>query len=197
MRWLALIGLLAGCHGAVRHLPKNAPGVIVVAEPPRPPEKPGDLRLDPPGDPGEEMLIVSAGPLYGGGMRIDGDGEVAGHGWLTGELSILHGWNSFSHNKDDFFIYPFEAWGLNFGFTFLEDDDAQPGNLYIEVQRTTKTVVTYAAGIAFDADDRAVGPQLSASFASLYLRGAYLYDRGVELQIGMVWKLPAMWVWSR
>ena len=190
---LSLAG--AGCHGFVRHRPTNAPGVIDVMAPPREPQRTGEHAVEAPGDPGEQMLVVSAGGLYGGGARFADD--TSGHGWLTGEISVLRGVSDRSHYGDDFFIYPQRSWGLNLGFTFLEDDTLETGPMYVELQKSNALMSTFAGGLAFDLDDRVVGPQLSASFATLFVRGSYLWDRGVELQIGMVWKLPTMWLWSR
>lgn len=54
-----------------------------------------------------------------------------------------------------------------------------------------------AVGLAFDPDDRAVGPQVTAFFSTLYVRASYLIGDGARLQAGMIFKLPHTWVWSR
>jgi hypothetical protein len=190
---IALALLAAGCHPLVWHRPTNAPGHITVTEPPADPAR---RDAEPPRDPGEHLLAFSAGVLGGGGARIV-DGESSGHFFLSGEASVHLGTRPWSHWGDDFFIYPEKAWGVNLGFAFLEDDDASVGPLYLEVQRTHKVVIATAAGIALDPDDAVWGPQLTFSFGGLYLRTTYLVDRGVELHLGIVLKIPALITWSR
>lgn len=181
----------AGCRHT--HRPWNAPGLADVPLPPRDVAKEG---LEWPADPGERMVVASAGGFSAAGIEIpDGVNLLASFGI---ELSLYRGESDWSHNHDDFFVYPQHSEGLNLGgsLDLVSEDQLEAGALYLEYQRAG-IMRGWAAGLAFDPNDRAVGPQVTLFFATLYFRASYLVGDGARVQAGMIFKLPHTWVWSR
>lgn len=202
--FLGLFGLSAaslGC-GAV-HLPHNAPGNIVVAEPPKDVTHVGVER---PADPGEYVLAWTTGALVGGGLSIPGP-----HGVFTGsaETSLHLGVNTRSHDYDTsqlwplvsgrFGEYPMQGWagGLNLGWTLATATRPANSAGYAEAQLTYSGVVGLAAGWAWDPGRTAHGPQITLNLGPIYLRSTTMLDVGTSIEAGLVLKLPAVWVWSR
>jgi hypothetical protein len=174
------------------HLDRNAPGMVVLA---RPPENLAKEGVEPPGDPGEALLAVTAGAYLAGGARLEA-WDLEG-GWATGaELSAHFGCEPRSHDDTDLFVYPRDAHGVNLGWTFAEDAGGGVGPVYLEYQRT-EVLTGGAIGLAWDPDDGVLGPQATLNTGPLMLRAAYLHDRGTEVMLGIVLKGAAVWVWSR
>jgi hypothetical protein len=205
MKRLLLPGILAGASlgcGAT-HLPHNAPGNIDVAKPPL------DLakeRVERPADPGEYVLGWTTGALVGGGLSIPGPRGVFS---ASAETSLHLGVNPSSHPFDTsqlwpivgtrFGEYPFRGWagGLNLGWTL--GNTARPANSagYAEAQLTYGGVLGMAAGWAWDPARIAHGPQITANLGPVYLRSTTMLDLGTSIEVGLVLKVPAVWVWSR
>lgn len=194
-RALALLALswLTGCHALVVHRPRNAPGH---ADLQAPPEALARETVERPRDPGERMLVLSAGGFGGGGYR--GGGGLGGRGVYGAgvELSAFLGDSRRSHYGDDFFVYPMRAIGLNLGWTLAEREGTGVGPLYLELQ-ASYAIFGLGLGYAVDADDDRHGFQGTLFAGPLYARLSSLAGRGTEIQFGAIFKLPVVFVWSR
>lgn len=201
---LALGVLAAGSLGCgATHLPHNAPGNIDVAKPPRDLSK---IAVERPADPGEYVLGWTTGALVGGGLSVPGPHAVFSG---SGETSLHFGVNPHSHQFDTsqlwpivsgrFGEYPFQGWsgGLNLGWTL--GTNTRPANSagYAEAQLTYAGALGIAAGWALDPARSVNGPQITANLGPLYLRSTTMLDLGTSIEIGVVLKVPAVWVWSR
>jgi hypothetical protein len=196
IRLLPLLAVLAlaGCHHLVLHRPRNAPGRSDVRTPPTEIAREG---LERPDDPGERMLVLSGGGFGGGGYRGGGGRDGRGVYGAGVELSLLLGDTPRSHARDDFFIYPVRALGLNFGWTLAEREGGGVGPLYLELQ-ASYLLFGVAAGYAVDADDGLHGFQGTLFMGPIYARvSAFGGGRGTDIQLGAILKLPVVWVWSR
>jgi hypothetical protein len=181
---------LACAHSHARH---NAPGNIDVHQPPadlasRTPEVPDD--------PGEQMVVISAGALGGGGLGFGGDRDARGVYGVGLEASIGYGTRPRSHSDDDFFILPVESVGANIGWTGLSNEGDGVGPVYGELYYGDLPA-WLAAGWAYDIDDNKHGPQITFSMLFLYARMTHLFDLGTQVQAGLMMKLPYAFVWSR
>jgi hypothetical protein len=187
-----LIVALAGC--VHHHLPWNAPGIIDVRTPPQP-FRTGDLER--PKDPGERMVAFTYGGFSGGGIRWDHGSHGGGASGI--EVSLHQGESSFSHYDDDFWIYPQETIGVNLGATLeYGDGPTHLGAIYVEAQRM-KNFLGAAAGWAYEPTSGRTGPQATVFFSDFYVRGDWLFGAygGGEIMLGLIVKLPVVWVWSR
>ena len=191
MRTVLVLALLAACNPHF-HRDRNAPGITDVDTPP----EPRDTRRVPPEDPGEEMLSVNPGVLFGGGWR-----EVSPHGFgeLGFEVSLVRGSSPHSHSEDGFLVYPVQAWGVALGWSSLvfddDDDDLEVGPLYLEAYK--HEIGSAGGGYAWNPSTGDHGPQIFAGILSLYARARYMWDAGTEISLGFQGKLPVVWVWSR
>ena len=78
----------------------------------------------------------------------------------------------------------------------LLEDDLQ-GRLYVELQGRLRRAYGLALGWSWETGGNAQGPQTTASFGPLFLRGSYLSGRGTTLQIGIAVEPSFALVWSR
>ena len=187
---VALLTLGSGCLHS--HSPRNAPGHVDVHE--RPKELAREAP-ETPRDPGERMVAVTAGGYLGGGLALASPDVGA---YATGvEASVHYGENDRSHANDDFWIYPKSSVGLNVGMTLLDQRATKPGVGYAELQWAEDGMVGFAGGVAVDTRSGRRGPQFTGFVGPLYLRSTTLLSDGTDLEIGIMVKLPAVWVWSR
>jgi hypothetical protein len=189
----ALAALLsAGC--AHRHFDRNAPGIVDVRTPPA--SLPSRAVVTPT-DPGEQMLVLAAGPMAGLGMlkrRLDGSTHLTGA--LALEGSIFYGRSERSHNGDDFVVYPSGSVGLNLGLSGLTNRDQAKGLLYAEGQYAAG-LLGAAGGWAWDPWARSNGPQGTLFVGPLYGRVSYLVRDRSELTFGLFFKFHDVMVWSQ
>ena len=189
---LVVVAFLA--TGCVRtHLQHDAPGNIDVRARP---EHPESRVAEIPRDPGERMVVTSLGPYAGIGLAAGGDRDGQRSNSVGVEGSILYGVADHSHNEDDFFIYPLTGVGLNLGANLLTRERTGPSTTYAELQYHD-TFVGVAGGWAWDPRLALSGPQATVFAGPLYLRSTTLLNAGTDVQIGLFFKLPAVWVWSR
>jgi hypothetical protein len=189
---LALALLATACHW---HRDTNAPGHIEVAAPP----PPGTYRVEP-RDPGEHMLALNPGLLFGGGARAK---RPRSFGELGLEVSVNRGENERSHQEDGLFIYPQRGFGGSLGWSFLHlSDDLAGGTrldggpLYAEAHVFRLPFIA-GGGYAVNPFTGDHGPQLFGALAMMYLRARYMFDAGAEITLGAQFKLPFVRVWSR
>jgi hypothetical protein len=192
--------LCAGCP--IVHLEHNAPGNIVVQQPP------DDLREtepQPPDDPGERYILLAAGGFAGGGGGL-GDDDNTAMGAFGLESSLFFASAATSHPDDDpliFLAHPRGAIGFNLGWTLLEIDGSErlgPGYLELQVHRLTSLLcgaVGAAAGYAWNPREQSHGPQVTIFWNMLYFRMTHLFGRGTDLLGGLVIKWRMAWVWSQ
>jgi hypothetical protein len=189
MRRALLAPLLLCCGCFHVHLERNAPGEVDLSTPPEPGERPED--------PGERMLVVSAGPFATGGATLGGPSSTRAVAALGVEASVQLGENERSHADDSFFVWPMRSVGLNLGATFLGTERSRSaGTLYAELQ-ASEELAALAWGWAVEPGGGTSGPQLSMSIGPLLLRGAYFGSAGGELGVGLVIKGAGVWVWSQ
>lgn len=191
----AILVLFAVCAtGCVRtHLQHDAPGNIDVRARPVSPES----RIpETPRDPGERLLVTSVGPFAGIGLAAGGDRDGMRSNSVGVEGSVIYGTASHSHNEDDFFLYPETGVGLNLGANLVTREHTGPSTTYAELQYHD-LFTGIAAGWAWDPRLALSGPQVTAFAGPLYLRSTTLLGAGTDVQIGLFFKLPAVWVWSR
>jgi hypothetical protein len=194
MKRPALCWLLAFAPGCVvTHWDLNAPGHIDVATPPRAIET---RQTETPEDPGERLLVVSAGPFAAGGISFGTDSGLQTSGTLGAELSVQMGTEQTSH-RDDFLLYPEKALGMNVGWvapTGLRATSA----LYFEGQVWYRPV-GLAGGwlIAPGGPSRDQGPQLTGFVGPFFLRGNVSLAGQVSIQLGVILKFAGVWVWSQ
>ncbi|MCA9668003.1 MAG: hypothetical protein KC503_20535 [Myxococcales bacterium] len=189
---LCVLAAASGCRPF--HLQRNAPGRVDVRTPPRAIKKRG---VEVPDDPGENWFTLSGGGFVGGGGRWGGGRGGRGVYGVGLELTAQIGRRKRSHNADDFLLFfPFEAIGLNVGWTLAEPEGGGIGAGYVELQ-VFYLLGGLAAGYAFDPGDGVHGPQFTAYFGPIYVRVVHLFDRGTDLQAGLFVKWPLSWVWSR
>lgn len=188
MKRAIAIGLLVSTNACVRtHLQHDAPGHVDLKRPPENPEAPAAER---PRDPGERLLVTSVGPF--GGLGVDQSAFAATFG---AEASVHYGVTDRSHAEDDFIVYPTTAVGLNVGANLLTRGRG-PSRGYAEVQYSDLPF-GIAGGWAWDPGLAKNGPQATAFAGPLYLRSTTLLGLSTDVEIGLVFKLPAVWVWSR
>lgn len=190
--FIALSVLATGCAAMRFHRDRNAPGHIDVATPGP------DTGLERPRDPGENMIAVNPGVLAAAGGRGSDPHFVSE---LSVEVAVNVGTSERSHFEDDFIIHPHQGIGGVIGWSLLRglgasDADYDLGPVYVEVQLFRPL---HGAGVGYAVDPARSdhGPQVNAFAGPLFVRGRYLFDGGVELQIGLQLKLPIVWVWSR
>ena len=210
--WLAVsLTLLAGCHPLVSHRDTNAPGLVDVELPPAqerqtPKTSDGSKATDPeapptpeqPGDPGEAFTVLSPGIYLSGGGRFGRPAGQRGAGMFGVELSYNRGESPFSHNGDDFIVYPVEGFGASIGWTLLalNSGEVDLGPIYLEAHRF-HLLGGVAAGYSVDPVTGDHGPQATLWATALYVRARYLFDDGFGLFVGGQFKIPKLWVRSR
>jgi hypothetical protein len=188
---LVLLFALTGC--AHTHFARNAPGHVDVYEPPAQIDR---REVEPPRDPGEQMIVASAGALAGGGVAFGGDQDSRGAYGVGPELSVAYGTRGGSHAGDDFLILPESSGGVSLGWTALSGEGEGVGPLYGEL--FYQVILGWLAlGWAWDPDDTAHGPQGTLGVGPLYVRMTHLVDLGTQVQGGVSIKLPYVFVWSR
>ena len=188
----ALIALLlSGC--AHSHGRANAPGNVDVH---RPPEQIDRRNVEPPEDPGENMVTLAVGPFGGAGVAFGGDEEARFAYSVGPELGLGFGSRTRSHNEDDFIVFPERSIGANVGWTALSGEGEGVGPIYGEL--FYQELITWlAGGWVWDPDDHTHGPQITLSTLFLYLRATHRFDLATEIQGGISVKLPYSWIWSR
>lgn len=191
----------AACH---YHRDLDGPGVIDPAVPPADVTRRG---LEPPGDPGERMLVLTTGGLVG---PFGGSVEPGAVVDFAAEATLSWGENPTHHNDrgDRLFVprgvlLPRRSTGVTLGWSGLRvvthagaDSEAKTGPLYVEVQRSW-LLGGLGAGWAFDPATGGTGPQVNAFYTFFFLRGRVLVGDGWELGGGLQLKIPNTWVWSR
>ncbi len=187
-----LLALSACVHA---HRPDNAPGNIDVHAPPR------DIaahEVEPPEDPGEQMMVYSLGAVGGGGVFFpQAENEEVDATWTVGpEVSVGYGTRSRSHNEDDFFVFPERSYGGSIGWTALTRAGEGVGPIYGEAY-FHETLLTVAGGWAWDPNDQTHGPQITLSTLLLFVRATHLFDLGTQAIIGIQLELPYQVVWSQ
>ena len=187
---LALMALTAQAC-VVLHSARNAPGNIDV---PAPPSDLGSRKTEPPGDPGEWMGVASLGPYAGGGLTFGGPGGTATAGAAGAELTLQLGDQEHSH-PDDAIVFPQRSLGLSVGWTETLGD-RNLASLYLEAQAMYQ-LGGLAAGWQIGPDKSTRGPQLTAFFGPLYLRGNVGLDGTTTVQLGVMLKFIGVLVWSK
>jgi hypothetical protein len=178
-----------GC--AVLHSAHNAPGNIDVATPP--PEI-SVRQTERPADPGEWMLVGSAGPYASGGVTWGGPSGTVIAGTAGAELTLQVGDQEHSH-PDDAIVYPQRSLGVNAGW--IETlGDRNTASLYLEAQAMYH-LGGLAVGWQIGPDKSTRGPQLTAFLGPLYVRGDAGLDGTVTVELGVMLKLSAVLVWSK
>jgi hypothetical protein len=187
--------LFLGFGCTLHHFEHNAPGHIDVE---RPPKRIECELVERPKDPGEEMVIVSLGPLAGAGVTLDPAKNASLQAELGVEGSLLLGMSEVSH-ADDFPIgvtpYQVGSLGINFGWVFSARHD--PGTpLYLELQGRHK-LFGLAAGWAWIVDHDGRGPQVTVFWGPFYVRYRHLEGVSDDFTAGLIMKLSLAFVWSR
>jgi hypothetical protein len=188
--WL-FVALSTGCVHS--HFQRDAPGHVDLSKPPTNPES---RTVESPRDPGERMIVTSVGPFAGLGVD-SGDGSFAST--LGAEASVHYGTTDSSHAEDDFLVYPQRAVGLNVGgnlLTRVNGNGRGPSRGYAELQ-LFEIPFGIAGGWAWDPGLSKNGPQATAFMGPWYLRSTTLLGGSTDVELGIVIKLPAVWVWSR
>lgn len=196
----SLLFICVGCPAClIIHSTRNAPGLVELEQPPA---RIAEPTLAAPKDPGEHLLVLSTGGFAGGGGRLSSKHGVAGLGL---EASLFYGRDATSHDWDtpvELWIRPRTGFGLNLGWTAFEHEDEGgqgTGPFYLEAQvhLTAAGFAGLAAGYAVHPVSRDHGLQATLFWNFVYARVTHLWDRGTELQFGVVLKWRAAWVWSR
>jgi len=91
---------------------------------------------------------------------------------------------------------PDRALGVNFGWVPLLEDGLKD-RLYLELQGRLRRAYGLSLGWGWEVGGNAQGPQTTASFGPLFLRGSYLSGRGTTLLIGFAVEPSFALVWSR
>jgi hypothetical protein len=187
---------LTGC--GTLHSSRNAPGNIEVEKPPQVIEL---RKVEPPEDPGENLLIWNVGPFGGLGLVTGTDSALSTS--VGGETSVHLGRRDTTHPHDSYII-PFEfplpdfSVGLNLGVGI--GNDRRPANRagYAEIQLSHELLYAIAGGWAWDPERKISGPQITASVGPLYARTTTMLDRATSLEIGLIFKLPVLaFAWSQ
>ncbi len=186
----AWLSLGVGC--AHTHLDHNAPGHIDVATPP---EDLAAQKTELPEDPGERLLVLSAGAFSGLGWGFYDDDVRTD--WAVGpELGLALGQNPRSHYEDDFFLEPRSALGVRLGLNALDREQSGLGPAFGEIAYT-ETLVRLSGGWAWDPGDARHGPQATLAFGPIYARATHLLDTGTSLHLGVTISGSHTWVWSQ
>ena len=201
-----LLALLLG--GCLIHGQRNAPGVVDVKQPP-PPDKVHCNEPLVPLDPGERYFTVSTGLAFAGGPSFARSGDVNATYALAVETSLHIGSRDTSHRDDSSMIplanekhWPQRSLALNLGWHLLERKGGGPGlgAGYAELQAFSIKMLAsgIAAGWALDLADEVHGPQVTLfTLGFMYIRVRHLLDRGTDLLLGVQYKFPISYVWSR
>jgi len=183
--------LLGACwHTDVR---RTWPGHVDVRTPP---DKVVVDAVDGIKDPGEQYLVFSPGVFGGGGVAIDSSGAARAAASLGAEASVHYGTRHSSHAEDDFLFYPERAYGLNAGWTLVNQDRAGPSVGYLEAQFFDE-LYGVAAGWAWDPTRAQSGPQATLFAGPLYARVLHIAGDGTDVTFGLFVKVPYSWVWAR
>lgn len=196
-RLVAVVAL--ACAGCTFHMRRNAPGNIDPLVPPADAARPG---VEVPGDPGERMVMLTAGGYGGGGGVLAPGGDLSGMVEVGPEVGLHFADLAQSHEKPLLFpvphVWPDESWGVNAGLSLLTRDgeELEPSRLWAEAQRAHR-FWGWAVGGGVDLETGDVGPHATAWIASYYARIGFELDGELTATMGMFVKLPATWVWSR
>lgn len=194
----AAVLLLCGCPIHFRH---NAPGHIAVHELPRDPAK---RKVETPADPGETVMMITAGGFGGGGGRFFQAHEsgVTGFGEFGLEAGVHWACEKESHQKPDLFPFlphpiPLRTRGVNAGASLVDDGSGELvlHDVYAEYSERN-TFWGWGAGYGVSPDGTH-GPHVQAYLTYAYVRGSWHIDRGGEVTVGMFFKLPQIFTWSR
>lgn len=191
MRRAAIAALtLVGC--AHTDVVRTRPGNIDPRTPPKNVEVEAHERPD---DPGEQMLAFSGGAFGGVGLSLDDPRSGSAYAFGA-EASLLYGSSAYSHPEDTFFLFPSPAYGLNAGYTLLNQDRARPSVGYLEAQYSSE-LLGGAAGWAWDPGRALHGPQATFFAGPLYARATHFLGDRTEITVGLFIKVPYVWVWAR
>ena len=186
--WLAAFGALGCTH---HHGSLNAPGNVRVLEPPARLEV---RDVEPPADPGEQMVVLSYGPFVGGGAVL-GDGPARAAFVFGPELGVQYGILQQSHRDDQALIFPDRSLGVNVGWTLVAASGHERA-LYAELQ-LREGFTFLAPGWAWDPEDTTHGPQATLGFGPFYARATHVLDGETQIHGGLLWKGWSSWIWSR
>jgi hypothetical protein len=188
---LAVLLLPAAC--AVTRLERNAPGVADIATAPAPS---APRAVEPPGDPGGNMVVLSAGVFSGIGGAFGGSKEGGFSYGFGPEVSLAKGVTR-SSNEDTFFPYPLleRGFGVNLGWTALTRS-LSTGPLYLEGEYRD-TFFTVALGWTVNPKESTHGPQATITVGPLYLRGTHELDLWSQVTVGLLFKGAHGWLWSQ
>jgi len=204
----ALLLPLLVLGGCIAHGPRNAPGRVVVEQPP-PADQIHCSEPQVPEDPGERYVTVSTGLSFGGGPAFNRSDDIGALYALAVEASLHLGSRDRSHRDDapllliaDEKYWPQRSLALNLGWHLLERKGEGPavGAGYAELQAFSMNALAsgVAAGWAVDIADEAHGPQVTLfTLGFMYIRVRHLLDRGTDLMFGVQYKIPFSYVWSR
>jgi hypothetical protein len=188
--WLGLLALTAQAC-VVLHSAHNAPGHIEVAAPP---SHLDSRTTESPLDPGEWMGVAALGPYAGGGLTLGGPNGAAAAGAVGAELTLQLGDQELSH-PDDAIVFPRRSLGVSVGWAETLGD-RNVASLYLEAQAMYH-LVGLAAGWQIGPDKSTRGPQLTAFFGPLYLRGDVGLDGTTTVHLGVMLKFIGVLVWSK
>jgi hypothetical protein len=184
----AVAVLTTGCTHS--HLARNAPGIVDVTTRP---ETDADRE---PRDPGEQMLVIGYGAFIAGGIA-QGGGSAHGSYALGPEASLVYGTSARSHNDDDFFIAPENAFGVKLGLAALSSEGKAVGPAYGELALRGSTAYGLGLGWAWDIDDHTHGPQVTLNLGPLFVRGTHQLETSTSVVVGLLLGGQHAWVWSR
>lgn len=190
---------LPGCYHS--HSTRNAPGRVKVLEPPASPSEDPRRR---PADPGEQSLVLSAGPS-GGATLTTRSGDSQTNGSFGAEFSLHYGQVDHSHSHDSAEsgrgLGP--GWldrygGLNVGALRVLRDDASRFRFYTEAQYSPFHGLLGLSGGWLVDSDGGKGPQLTLNLGPLYARSSTRLGDGTHFEMGAIFKIPIhFWVSSR
>lgn len=208
-RWLAIAMLCSSTAGClVFHGRSNAPGVAEIDQPPKCVRC---RRVQEPKDPGERLVTLSTGLVFGGGPTAGRDDGVRGTYALALESSLHFTSRDRSHNcwpgllpLADGRHWGDSSWALTLGVNVLEYGGARGinlGPLYGELQIASfenGAPSAAAFGWAVDVGERIHGPQFTLyALGIFHFRVTHLIGRGTDILFGTQFKLPVTWVRSR
>ncbi len=190
---LCMFLVATGAACAVHRLDRNAPGLadIEVA-----PAATAPREVEPPRDPGGNMVVLSAGAFAGIGGAFGGDKEGGASYGIGPEISLARGWTN-SSRLDAVSPYPTmdRAFGVNLGWTALTRGPSV-GPLYLEAEYR-ESIVSVALGWTVSPTERTHGPQATLVAGPLYLRGTHEIGLWNQITVGLLFKGAQGWLWSQ
>ncbi len=178
---------------AVHRLDRNAPGVADVEVAPQPTSP---RVVEPPRDPGGNMVLLSAGAFAGIGGAFGGDKEGGASYGVGPEISLARGWTP-STRIDAFFPYPImeRAFGVNLGWTALTRGLTM-GPLYLEAEYR-ESIFSAALGWTVSPSEKTHGPQATLAAGPLYFRFTHEFGLWNQITVGLLLKGAQGWLWSK